>query len=346
MLAWRMHRSQPTSPPSRAEIIDLITAHGGPGAPSRFKIITDTSDFFRLDYNDVVLLGNEPFWVKGYEKEGRFGLDDEPKYWVRRAVELRGGQACILKLVFHEAFETRIGEVVVKCFRSPAKEARILDLVRGHPNFMHGRWLLDQAGNNVRILEYIRGRRYDQLIEELACADHEEYFHRHFPRVLAVFIEMTRAIKFLHDRGEKHGDIRRDHILWDHETNTPRWIDFDYNYQHGELLGGFDLHGLGNLLIFLAGCGDVLLADLQAQQPRLYERLTAEDLGISYRNRVANLRKVYPYLPESLNLVLRHFSQGADLFYEDVDQMLGDLEVARADLGKISGGDDGRQPLR
>lgn len=137
--------SQAPSPAtfSRAELIELMTAHGGPaGGPSRFKVITDTSDFFRVDYNDVVMLGGEPFWVKGYEKEGRFGLDDEPKYWVRRAVRLQGGSSCILKLVFHESFETRLGGVVIHCFRSPGKEGRILDLVRDHPNFMHGRWVL------------------------------------------------------------------------------------------------------------------------------------------------------------------------------------------------------------
>ena len=316
-----------------------MTAHGGPaGGPSRFKVIIDTSDFFRLDYNDVVMLGGEPFWIKGYEKEGRFGLDDEPKIWVKYVVDLETGVKKLLKLVFHESFETRVGGVVINCFRSPGKEARILDLVRDHPNFMHGRWVLDQAGNNVRILEIIRGRRYDQLIDELVCVDHQEYFYRYFPKVLAVFIEMTRAIKFLHDQGEKHGDIRRDHILWDHETDTPRWIDFDYNYQHGESMFGFDLHGLGNLLIFLVGRGDVEVSDLYHQHRDLYDRLTAEDLGISYRNRVANLKKIYPYIPESLNLVLRHFSQGAGIFYENTGQMLDDLAVAQADLEKLSGG--------
>lgn len=57
--------------------------------PQKFNIITDTSDFFRLEYNDILVLSDSNiFWVKRYEKEGRFGLDDEPKYWVRRAIEL------------------------------------------------------------------------------------------------------------------------------------------------------------------------------------------------------------------------------------------------------------------
>ncbi len=42
---------------SRNDIIDLITAYSGAERlPGKFKIITDTSDFFRVNYNEVVLL--------------------------------------------------------------------------------------------------------------------------------------------------------------------------------------------------------------------------------------------------------------------------------------------------
>jgi len=47
---------------------------------------------------------------------------------------------------------------------------------------------------------------------------------------------------------------------------------------------------------------------------------------------------VYPYIPESLNLILRHFSVGAPIFYENTGQMLDDLVVAQEDLRKLSGG--------
>ncbi|MBU0480682.1 MAG: serine/threonine-protein kinase [Proteobacteria bacterium] len=322
---------------SRAVLRELMARHTDPKRiPDRFKVITDTSDFIRVEYNDVVLLGDTPFLVKGYEKEGRFGLDDEPKYWVRRAIDLTDGATRILKLVFHEEFETKIGEVVIKCFRSPKKEGRILDLVRNHDNFMHGRWVLDAAGNNVRILDYIYGRRYDELITGYG-EDHHDYFHHYFPQVLNEYIQLVEAIKFLHDHGEKHGDIRRDHIIRDRELNINRWIDFDYNFMHGESLFSFDLQGLGNILIFLTGRGDVLVADLYHDQKELFDTLWGEDLNISYKNRVANLRKIYPYVPESLNRILLHFSRGANIFYETTDQMLDDLARARADLVSLTG---------
>lgn len=323
---------------SKEEVKALIAGrYGIDSVPEKFKLITDTSDFFQVEYDDVLVLAENLYWVKRYEKEGRFGLDDEPKYWVRRATDLADGSTKIIKLVFHEEFETKIAGVPIRCFRSPKKEARILDLVADHPNFMHGHWVTDSAGNNVRILEFIQGRRLDEIIQQYGTS-HEDYFYNYFPGVLDYFIEMTRAIKFLHDHGEKHGDIRRDHILYDRERKINRWIDFDYNYLHGESMWSFDLLGLGNIIMFLAGKGDVLVSDLYYSQRSLYDTLWGEDLNISYKNRVANLKKIYPYIPDSLNLIFLHFSLGARIFYDNIDQMLNDLAAARADVASITGG--------
>ncbi len=323
---------------SKTAIRDLLALRAaGARMPDDFEIITDTSNFFQVRNDDVVILGGTPFWIRGYEREGRFGLEDEPKYWVRRAIDLEDGSTKIIKLEFREEFETSIGDIVIKRFRSPRKEARILDLVREHRNFMHGRWVLDAAGNNVRILDFIRGRRFDEIIAERGT-DHGDYFRRTFPEVLAQYVELVRAIKFLHDRGEKHGDIRRDHIIRDLDGGSNRWIDFDYNYLHGESMFRFDLQGLGNILIFLAGGGDVLVPDLSRTNRELYVTLTPDDISISFGNRVANLRKIFPYLPDSLNLILLHFSAGAKVFYDDTGQMLDDLAGATADVASLTGG--------
>jgi len=136
----------------------------------------------------------------------------------------------------------------------------------------------------------------------------------------------------LHDHGEKHGDIRRDHILIDKKTNRYRWIDFDYNFRHRENIYGYDLFGLGNVLIYIVGQGDVLLNDLKRRNPGLLSRLSDADLNIIFHNRVANLRKVYPYIPDTLNRVLLHFSNGANWFYEHVDQLIHDLRPVVADM--------------
>jgi len=45
------------------------------------------------------------------------------------------------------------------------------------------------------------------------------------------------------------------HILRDNETGGFRWIDFDFNYVHRESVFGYDLFGLGTILLYVSGCG-------------------------------------------------------------------------------------------
>ena len=61
-------------------------------------------------------------------------------------------------------------------------------------------------------------------------------------------------------------------------------------------------------------------------------RLCADDLSIVDRGSVMNLGRVYPYIPEALNHILRHFSSGAEIFYETVGQLLEDLGDAMTRL--------------
>ena len=285
----------------------------------------DTTDFFRVEYGDIVVLGERAFLVRQNAREGRFGLDDEVKYWVKRCIDLEDGRQKIIKLVFFEEFQATIADLCFDCFRSPRKEARILDLVSGHENFMHGYWVRDASGNIVRILDYIYGPSLHTFIQGIAMP-HEAYYHGIFPDILRNFIECVRAIGFLHRHHEKHGDIRRDHILIDRRSSRYRWIDFDFNYIHRENMFSYDLFGLGNILIFITGMGDVLIADLKRRTPEVLSALEEKDVNIVFHNRVANLKKIFPYIPESLNRILLHFSNGAELFYENTEQLLGDLE--------------------
>ena len=293
--------------------------------------IKDTTDFFRVDYDDVVVLGGVPYFVRNNEREGRFGLEDEQKFWVKRSVNLLSGETKILKWVFRERFEARIGDLVFECVRSPQKEARILELVRGREDFMQGTTEQDSAGHPLRILDYIHGRTLSQIAPGLG-ADHEDYFYSHFPLILDEYVGIVEAIRFLHESGEKHGDIRRDHLIKDRDTGRYRWIDFDFNYRHGESRFAYDLFGLGNILIFITGRGDVTTNRLLTDAPDILDRLTEDDVNIVFHNRVANLRKVYPYIPESLNRVLLHFSTGAGVYYETTEELLEDLGEAREEL--------------
>ena len=299
--------------------------------PKRFRIHTDTTDFFRVDFDDIVVLNERPFLIRHNLKELRFGLDGDVKYWVKGAIDLTDGRRKIIKLAFFEKFITKIAGLEFECFRSPAKEARILAMVVELKNFMHGHSAEDDKGNIIRILDFIKGGSLMSYVMELKC-DHRTYFFHQFPDILDRFLESVRAIRFLHEHDEKHGDIRRDHILVDRENGDFRWIDFDYNYRYLDNPFAYDLFGLGNILIFLVGKGDVLVSEIKKQNHTLFSNLREEDLNIVFNNRVANLKKIYPYIPKSMSRVLQQFSKGAHLFYDDTEELLKDLEEA---IGEI-----------
>jgi hypothetical protein len=292
----------------------------------RFKVYKDTSDFFRIEYGDIVILNDTPYLVRHNAKEGRFGLDDEVKFWVKRAIDLITGETRIIKLVFYENFIAKIGGIEFECFRSPRKEARILNLVGNHANFMHGFSVRDNQDNIVRILDIIYGKTLAELVRDKASQmDHETFYHTCFPDILDHYIECVEAVRFLHERGEKHGDIRRDHLIFDRDSGKYRWIDFDYNFRHRENMFGYDLFGLGNVFMYIVGMGDVLIADLKIIHHPALDKISDDDTNIVFNNRIANLRKIFPYIPETLNRILMHFSKSANVFYDHTRQLLDDL---------------------
>ncbi len=311
------------------DIRDILAERlGKENVPKKLKVITDTSDYFRVNYDDVVVLGGRPYLIRHDQKEGRFGIDEQPKFWVKKAIDLIDGSFKIIKLTFLERFTSKVGGIIFECFRSPQKEARILDLVRGDERFMQGFSVKDSAGNVVRILDFIYGKTFADYILTLG-KNHEDYFYNFFPQVFSEYIELVRAIGYIHAHGEKHGDIRRDHILRDN-TGLNIWIDFDFNYLHRENMFGYDLFGLGNILIYIVGRGDVTIQELQSRGDPAFYSLSKEDMNIIFNNRVANLKKVFPYIPESLNITLLHFSSGAPVFYDNTNQLLSDIEEAKS----------------
>lgn len=289
------------------------------------NLVTDTTEFMNIGYGDVIELDGRYFLVLRDEKERSFGVED-PKYWVKRCRELQTGERRILKLVFYEKFPVSLGSMNIECFRSPRKEARILDLVRGDRRFMQGYSRDDAAGNNVRVLDVVKGDLLSLAIDSLE-ADHRTYFFELLPDILEKFADSCRAIEFLHRHGENHGDIRRDHLWLEQGTGNYVWIDFDYTYEFQENPFGLDIFGLGNLLLFLAG--KKFCTTFNIPRPEFDGlsdvHLEAADFSLLFRHRLSNLRKVYPYVPQSLNNVLMHFSSASEVFYFTVGELLEDL---------------------
>jgi serine/threonine protein kinase len=309
------------------EIRERIQQHTHFAVPEKLRIVTDTSQFMDIQAGDLLDLDGCLYLVRGEEVEGRFGLDGEPKFWVKKAVELESGQFKVIKLVFHESFLMALGELQIRCFRSPQKESRILDKVRHHPHFMQGFTIPDQVGNPVRIIDKIQGIRYYEYINNLEM-DHEQYFHELFPLVISNIVSCISAIDDLHNSGEVHGDIRNDHIFIERGSHLYKWIDFDYTYEWTENPYGIDLFGLGNVLLFTVGKGFYNVTEIAKKGGSwdgILSQMSSDDLSLFFSHRIINLKKLFPYIPEGLNEILMHFSKGAEVFYERTSELLDDM---------------------
>lgn len=350
----------------------ISKAAGVDKIPKRLRIIYNTTEFFNIDYDDVLILQDRPFFIRNCCKEGRFGIGEQDKYWVRRAIDLESGDLKIIKMVYHENFNIRVGNLNIDFVRSPRKEGRILNKVKGHPNFMQGITLTDDAGNLIRIVDFIKGCSWHGLIPQLGKS-HEDYYINYLPKILSEFHQLIKAIGFLHRHGELHGDIRVDHILKSQgdsqmsqgdshvpqddsyipqcdsqitiESGVNKWIDFDYSYMmHGESHFGFDLFGILDILLYLVGRGYVtfqslttLLNDIEfGSRPATFgsrpATLNESDMNILVKGRIVNLRKIYPYISERLNKILLYISIGHDDFYDSTEQITHDLKEALIDM--------------
>ncbi len=335
-------------PPSDSELMAEVERHLG-YRPQTVRVHTDTSNFWAIDRGDALALDGHFYLITGTMHEQGFGLDDEPKYWVKRAIDCETGSRKIIKLVFLEQFNLRLGDSIVRCFRSPAKEARVLERVCWHPQFMKGFGIRDSAGNEVRVIDFIPGPNLERCVCERPEA-HEAYFYELVPTLLWRLLPCLEGLRFLHERGERHGDVRPDHVIVDSDTGLFRWIDFDYDFAHPEAPFALDILGAGNIIALIVGKG-VIDAHRLDREPALagaLDRLDADDLSLIDRGRLMNLRKAYPYIPEALNGVLLHFSSGAEIFYETITEVLEDLgdAVSRLITPDTAGGEtchsDGR----
>ncbi len=294
------------------------------------RVFEDTTEFMSIAPGDVMRLGNSDHLVVRHAREGRFGIDDQPKFWVKKTLDLDRNTRQIVKLVFRETFKGRIGPLTFNCVRSPEKEAAVLDAVNGHPNFMQGKWVRDRAGNVVRILDLLPGPSLYQYLRDLDLS-HRAYFDTLFPQVMARFLESVAAIAELHETGLHHGDIRADHLMWTETLSSLAWIDFDYDMGGPEL----DVVCLGNVLQQVVGKGRHALDNIR-NTPEAYPDFTSAlegaDMSLMYPHRVMNLKKLFPCIPHELNAILMRFSASGPGTktgrpYRGVAELLKDLSA-------------------
>ncbi len=286
------------------------------------RIVTDTSDWMNIMRGDIIRLAGKDFVVRGNRHETRFGIGEQPKYWVFSAIDLENGSHKIIKTEFNEDFMAHIGIFKIHCYRSPDKEAKVLELVKDDKRFMQGYSVLDEKGNNIRIIDYIRGETFFNYIYNIS-KPHEQYFKEDLGRILWKLIDSIEAIQFLHKNKIYHGDIRNDHIIIETGTDQYRWIDFDLNQN----VSDFDVWSMGNILSYAIGKGLNSFQQIlrsSAFTDEVKASLKATDASAFYEYRIMNLKKLYPYIPESLNNILLHFTIKPKDYYFKVTDLLED----------------------
>jgi hypothetical protein len=299
---------------------------------------TDTTDIFSIDSGDIILAGGKRYVVTGHERERRFGIDD-PKFWVKRVVEAETSERKIVKLSYFESFETSIGGVKILCFRNPEKEADILKLVNGRCDFMQGESFQDEKKNNIRVLDIVRGQNFFTYVGSIKL-DHKTYFFNVLPDILKKLARAFEAIRFLHLNNFRHGDIRNDHIIIEQSTGNYIWIDFDYDFETTENPFSLDIFGVGNILLYAIGKGFHNLYSICEDRTGygdLINFLTPGDFSILDKWRFMNLRKLYPYIPEMLNDILMHFSKETDIYYEQMEEIIEDLNRYLYSISSLKG---------
>jgi len=287
------------------------------------QIVTDTTDWMRINRGDVIRLGDEDFIVKGTLREPRFGIDDQPKPWVINTIKMDTGEKKIVKTVFYEDFNVLIGLFKIHCFRSPGKEADVLKLTHGDDRFMQGYTVEDKAHNKVRILDFVNGTSFFNFIPEIQ-KNHETYYYEDLGTYLWKLLDSLEAIKLLHHYDFCHGDIRNDHIIIDSTSGKCRWIDFDLSQN----VTDFDIWSFGNIICYAVAKGiltfkSVLKSTIFSDE--IKSTLSSDDASAFYEYRIMNVKKVYPYISDKLSKILNHFTLRPKLYYTNINELHEDF---------------------
>ncbi len=282
------------------------------------EVTEDTSAYMSLVGGMVLRLEGRDYYIISDAKEGRFGISEQPKFWVKYTVDLTDGARKILKLVFHEQFQAEVGGFTIQCVRSPDKESRVLETVDGDLRFMQGRTIYDTRNNNVRVIDWIRGKT---LFNHVATIDQppEVYYHQALPEILGRIAGCLDGLAYLQDNGLHHGDVRNDHIIVDSSTDEYRWIDFDLKVNYLD----YDIWSVGNLLTYAVG--KKIITCKGAAGMLVEGSIEADDALLFFPYRLANLRKVMPWISEDLTQLLLRFSAGTVDFYEGFAEIARDL---------------------
>ena len=116
----------------------------------------------------------------------------------------------------------------------------------------------------------------------------------------------------------------------EYATGAFRWIDFDNAYESSANPFALDLFGLVRLLVCITGKG--MHTAHTVREFGLGPVPDREDFSCVHKNEIMNLKKLFPYIPDSLNRTLLHFSAGAEVAYDTVGELVADIRACLPDL--------------
>jgi hypothetical protein len=116
--------------------------------------------------------------------------------------------------------------------------------------------------------------------------------------------------------------VRNDHLYAADGCDELKWIDFDLEQDFGD----YDVWSAGNVIAFCVGKDVITFEDARRIDPDGAALLCEDDASLFFPNRVMNLARVFPWVPQRLNRVLMRFSTGSREYYESIGDIVRDLD--------------------
>lgn len=94
-----------------------------------------------------------------------------------------------------------------------AEEVRTIGML-DHPNIVPIHDVgADETGSPYFVMKYLEGRTLGEVLDQLRAGDEEAFQRWTFPRRMEVFRKVLDAVRFAHERGVVHRDLKPDNIM-------------------------------------------------------------------------------------------------------------------------------------
>ncbi|MDP8230685.1 MAG: hypothetical protein P9L93_06235 [Candidatus Gorgyraea atricola] len=204
---------------------------------------------------------------------------------------------------------------------SSVYEKAFFELVPPHDNIVKGYALEDESGKILIVQDFIEGKTLEDY-SDLEGVDHKRYYKELFPILLEKFVEAVNAEKHVlkNDQRMFYHEFDLDHIIID-ETRAGKPILIDFNEPAPRQIEKKVISNIGNSLCKL------VMAQLYSDDEDDLSEYGIDDDDLNKDDYAVNAKKICPYVSDELNQILMRFAASSTNPYEDIDELINDLEV-------------------